>query len=86
MDLNLVESPIEDFSSYDISQNVIENLGVALNDNEEEQRMIAKEERPNVYIDDPEKMNKEEVMKQRENTTRAKSAKKMRPASGKKKK
>ena len=82
----MVESPIEDFSSYEISQNVIENLGVALNDNEEEQRMIAKEERPNVYIDDPEKMNKEEVMKQRENTTRAKSAKKMRPASGKKKK
>ena len=48
--------------------------------------MIAKEERPNVYIDDPEKMNKEEVMKQRENTARAKSAKKIRPASGKKKK
>lgn len=48
--------------------------------------MIAKEERPNVYIDDPEKMNKEEVMRQRENSTRAKSAKKMRPASGKKKK
>ena len=48
--------------------------------------MISKEERPNVYIDDPEKMNKEEVMKQRENTSRAKSAKKIRPASGKKKK
>ncbi len=48
--------------------------------------MIAKEERPNVYIDDPEKMNKEEVMKQMESTTRAKSAKRMRPASGKKKK
>ncbi len=48
--------------------------------------MIAKEERPNVYIDDPEKMNKQEVMRQRESTTRAKSAKKMRPATGKKKK
>lgn len=48
--------------------------------------MIAREERPNVYIDDPEKMNKEEIMRQRENSTRAKSAKKMRPASGKKKK
>jgi len=34
-------------------------LSVVLNDNEEEQRNIAKEERPNVYIDDPEKMNKE---------------------------
>jgi hypothetical protein len=32
---------------------VLENLSVVLNDNEEEQRMIAKEERPNVYIDDP---------------------------------
>lgn len=31
-------------------------------------------------------MNKEEVMKQMESTTRAKSAKRMRPASGKKKK
>jgi hypothetical protein len=31
-------------------------------------------------------MNKEEVMRQRESTTRAKSAKKMRPASGNKKK
>jgi hypothetical protein len=59
---------------------------VVLNDNEEEQRSIAKEERPNVYIDDPEKMNKEEVMRQRENTTRAKSAKKLRPPSGNKKK
>ena len=39
-----------------------------------------------MYIDDPEKMNKEEVMRQRESTTRAKSAKKLRPASGKKKK
>ena len=48
--------------------------------------MIAKEERPNVYIDDPEKMNKEEVMKQRENNSRAKSAKMMRPASGKRNK
>ena len=62
MDLNLVDSPTEDFNSYDLSQVVLENLSVALNDNEEEQRMIAKEERPNVYIDDPEKMNKEEVM------------------------
>ena len=53
MDLNLVDSPTEDFSSYDISQSVLENLSVALNDNDEEQRMIAKEERPNVYIDDP---------------------------------
>ena len=86
MDLNLVDSPTEDFSSYDISQTVLQNLSVALNDNDEEQRMIAKEERPNVYIDDPEKMNKEEVMKQRENTTRAKSAKKLRPSSSKKKK
>lgn len=31
-------------------------------------------------------MNKEEVMRQRESTNRAKSAKKMRPATGKKKK
>lgn len=58
---------------------------MALNDNEEEQRMIAREERPNVYIDDPEKMSKDEVMRQRENSTRAKSAKKRRPPSGKKK-
>ena len=53
MELNMVESPTEDFSSYDISQSILENLSVALNDNEEEQRMIAREERPNVYIDDP---------------------------------
>ncbi len=86
MDLNHVDSPIEDFKGYEISQNVLENLSVVLNDNEEEQRMIAKEERPNVYIDDPEKMNKEEVMKQMESSTRAKSAKRMRPASGNKKK
>lgn len=64
----------------------MENLSVVLNENEEEQRMIAKEERPNVYIDDPQKMNKQEVMRQRESTTRAKSAKKMRPATGNKKK
>jgi hypothetical protein len=60
-------------------------LGVALNDNEE-QRMIAKEDRPNVYIDEPEKMSREEVLRQRESSTRAKSAKKMRPGTGKKKK
>lgn len=58
MDLNLVDSPTESFESYQISQSILENLSVALNDNEEEQRMIAREERPNVYIDDPEKMNK----------------------------
>lgn len=58
MDLNLVESPTENFQTYEISSSILENLSVALNDNEEEQRMIAKEERPNVYIDDPEKMNK----------------------------
>ena len=82
MDLDQVPSTIEDFR-YEISPTVLDNLSVVLNDNEEEQKIIAKEERPNVYIDDPEKMNKEEVMKQRQNTTRAKSAKMMRPASGK---
>lgn len=82
----MVESPTEDFNSYQISQSILENMSVALNDNEEEQRMIAREERPNVYIDDPEKMNKDEVMRQRQNSTRARSAnKKRRPASGKKK-
>lgn len=35
MDLNMVESPIEDFKGYEISQNVLENLSVVLNDNEE---------------------------------------------------
>jgi hypothetical protein len=64
MDLDIVPSAIEDFQ-YEISPTILENLGVILNENEEEQRMIAKEERPNVYIDDPEKMNKEEVMRQR---------------------
>lgn len=49
--------------------------------------MIANEKQPNVYIEDPQKMNKEEILKQRESVQRAKSAKKlMRPASGKKKK
>ena len=82
MDLDQVPSTIEDFR-YEISPTVLDNLSVVLNDNEEEQRIIAKEERPNVYIDDPEKMNKEQVMKQRENATRARSAKLVRPASGK---
>ncbi len=85
MDLSAVPSTIEDFQ-YEVSPTIMENLAVILNDNEEEQRLIAKEERPNVYIDDPEKMNKEEVMRQRESNNRAKSAKKMRPATGKKKK
>ena len=58
MDLDQVPSTIEDFR-YEISPTVLDNLSVVLNDNEEEQRIIAKEERPNVYIDDPQKMNKE---------------------------
>lgn len=48
--------------------------------------MIANEKQPNVYIEDPHKMNKEDLLKQRESAVRSKSAKKMRPASGKKKK
>lgn len=59
MDLNLVDSPTQNFESYQISHSILQNLSVALNDNEEEQKVIAKEERPNVYIDDPEKMNKQ---------------------------
>ena len=35
MDLNLVDSPTQDFDSYEISPSILENLGVALNDNEE---------------------------------------------------
>ena len=33
MDLNHVESTIEDFKGYEISQNVLENLSVVLNEN-----------------------------------------------------
>ena len=43
MDVNPVDSPCESFNSYEISENVIENLSVVLNENEEEQRLIAKE-------------------------------------------
>ena len=42
MDLDQVPSTVEDFN-YEVSPTVMENLGVVLNDNEEEQRMIAKE-------------------------------------------
>lgn len=48
---------------------------------------MANEKQPNVYIEDPHKMNKEALLKQREENLRAKSAKKiLRPGSGRKKK
>ncbi len=41
MDLSVVPSTIEDFQ-YEVSPTIMENLAVILNDNEEEQRLIAK--------------------------------------------
>ena len=87
LDLDLPERNTEQLQTLQISPKLSETINIALNQDEEEQRQIANEKQPNVYIQQPHKMNKQELMKQRENSARAKSAKKMlRPASGKKKK
>ena len=41
MDLNKMPDTLEDFQ-YELSSTVTENLAIVLNDNEEEQRLIAK--------------------------------------------